>query len=446
MPVKSMLESERLFLTDGGIETTLIFDDGIDLPDFAAFHLLRNDTGRMALQRYYARHIRVAQHSSFGFILESPTWRASRDWGDRLGYSKAELQAANAAAISMMIDLRATYAREGFPMLVSGCVGPRGDGYVPCELMRAETAEAYHDEQVGAMLGAGAELITAITMTNAPEAIGIARAVNRRDAPVVISFTVETDGRLPDRTDAARSNRRSRCGNRQCACLLHDQLRAPDAFRRRARTRGRMGAAHQGHPRQRLDLQPRRTQRSARTRSRRPSRSCGALSGACEIASPSCAFSAVAVEPIIRILPQSPSRLPRDPSKGKNMTNPADAMPFSKLMGVNITGATKDHIVGKLTVRPDLCTSGQIMHGGAIMAFADALGAIGAFMNLPEGSNGTTTIESKTNFLGAAPEGETVTGEATPVQIGKRLSVWQTRITRGDGRAVALVTQTQLVL
>lgn len=127
-------------------------------------------------------------------------------------------------------------------------------------------------------------------------------------------------------------------------------------------------------------------------------------------------------------------------------TNPADIMPFSKLMGVTVTSAAKDRIAGELVVRPDLCTSGQIMHGGAIMAFADALGAIGAFMNLPEGSKGTTTIESKTNFLGAAPEGETVIGETIPVQIGKRLSVWQTRITRDNGKAVALVTQTQLVM
>jgi 1,4-dihydroxy-2-naphthoyl-CoA hydrolase len=128
------------------------------------------------------------------------------------------------------------------------------------------------------------------------------------------------------------------------------------------------------------------------------------------------------------------------------MTNPADAMPFSKLMGVKITSAASDRIVGEIVVRPDLCTSGQIMHGGAIMAFADALGAIGAFMNLPEGAKGTTTIESKTNFLGSARESETMTGETIPIQIGKRLSVWQTRITRSDGKAVALVTQTQLVL
>lgn len=126
--------------------------------------------------------------------------------------------------------------------------------------------------------------------------------------------------------------------------------------------------------------------------------------------------------------------------------NPADTMPFAKLMSVTVTEANKERVVGQLTVRADLCTSGEILHGGAIMAFADALGAIGAFLNLPEGAGGTTTIESKTNFLGAARQGETVMAETTPVQIGKRLSVWQTRISRADGKAVALVTQTQLVL
>jgi uncharacterized protein (TIGR00369 family) len=126
--------------------------------------------------------------------------------------------------------------------------------------------------------------------------------------------------------------------------------------------------------------------------------------------------------------------------------NPADMMPFSKLMGVKVTEAGPERIVGRILVRPDLCTAGHIMHGGAIMAFADALGAIGAVMTLPDGAKGTTTIESKTNFLGAAPEGETVEAETTPVKIGKTLSVWQTRIRRANGRDVALVTQTQLVL
>jgi uncharacterized protein (TIGR00369 family) len=128
------------------------------------------------------------------------------------------------------------------------------------------------------------------------------------------------------------------------------------------------------------------------------------------------------------------------------MTNPAALMPFSKLMGVVVTSADKDRIVGELVVRDDLCTAGAILHGGAIMAFADALGAIGAMLNLPDGASGTTTIESKTNFLGPAPIGAKVIAETTPIQRGRRLSVWQTRITREDGKSVALVTQTQLVL
>lgn len=127
-------------------------------------------------------------------------------------------------------------------------------------------------------------------------------------------------------------------------------------------------------------------------------------------------------------------------------SNPADMMPFSKLMGVVVTDAGKDAVKGEIEVTPELCTTGGIMHGGAIMAFADALGAVGAFFNLPEGANGTTTIESKTNFLAAAKQGQKVYGETTPVSVGRRISVWQTRITREDGRQVALVTQSQLVL
>ena len=119
--------------------------------------------------------------------------------------------------------------------------------------------------------------------------------------------------------------------------------------------------------------------------------------------------------------------------------------PFSRLMGVEILEATKQIIRGRIAVRPDLCTSGHIMHGGAVMAFADALGAIGASLNLPEGA-GTTTIESKTNFIGSAQEGTVVEGETLPIHVGRRSSVWQTRITRPDGKLVAVVTQTQMVL
>lgn len=126
--------------------------------------------------------------------------------------------------------------------------------------------------------------------------------------------------------------------------------------------------------------------------------------------------------------------------------NLADFMPFSKLMGIQVVDAGREKVTASLTVRPDLCTSGNIMHGGAMMAFADSLGAIAASMNLPEGANGTTTIESKTNFLRAAPEGSTITAETTPVNVGRRLSVWQTKIFREDGKPAAIITQSQLVL
>ena len=123
----------------------------------------------------------------------------------------------------------------------------------------------------------------------------------------------------------------------------------------------------------------------------------------------------------------------------------ATAQPFPKLMGVEVLAAEPKRVTARLVVRPDLCTTGNILHGGAIMAFADSLGGIAAFLNLPEGA-GTTTVESKTNFFSAAKEGETVTAETTPLHVGRRTSVWQTRLTRADGKLVALVTQTQLVL
>lgn len=126
--------------------------------------------------------------------------------------------------------------------------------------------------------------------------------------------------------------------------------------------------------------------------------------------------------------------------------NLAETMPFAILMGLEVTEAGPALVRGELEVRADLCTAGGILHGGAIMAMADSLGAIGAFLSLPEGAAGTTTIESKTNFLGAAPMGITVSAETTPITTGRRLSVWQTRIRRPDGKDVALITQTQLVL
>ena len=187
----------KLFFTDGGLETTLIFDDGLDLPHFAAFHILRDNEGRRVLNDYFERYIAIAKNAHSGFVLESPTWRASSDWGNQLGYSQEELADINRIAIEQLLELRTKHQTPETPMLVSGCIGPRGDGYDPGTLMSADEAHHYHAEQASVFADAGADLISAITMTNTPEAIGIARAAADAGKPCVISFTVETDGKLP---------------------------------------------------------------------------------------------------------------------------------------------------------------------------------------------------------------------------------------------------------
>ena len=187
----------HLFLTDGGIETTLMYREGFDLPEFAAFHLLQTDSGRAALRRYFASYAEIARRHGTGLVLESATWRASIAWGRKLGYSAAQLVAVNRAAIEMLEEIRAEYATPDTPVILSGCVGPRGDGYVASELLTADDAERYHRPQVATFASTVADLVTAMTMTHVGEAIGIARAARAVGMPVAIAFTVETDGRLP---------------------------------------------------------------------------------------------------------------------------------------------------------------------------------------------------------------------------------------------------------
>ena len=185
------------FLTDGGMETTLIFLEGVDLPHFAAFTLLDSPTGRAKLKDYYRKYLDYAAEKSVGFILESPTWRASSDWGDLLSYSPRRLADANRDAIALMAELREEYETERTPHVISGNLGPRGDGYRPQSMMSAEETEAYHGEQIAVFDEAGVDLISAFTLTYPEEAIGIARAAKARSVPSVISITTETDGRLP---------------------------------------------------------------------------------------------------------------------------------------------------------------------------------------------------------------------------------------------------------
>ena len=188
---------ERLFLADGGIETTLIFHDGLELPHFAAFHLLKTREGEAALRKYFRTYADVAKQVGTGLILESATWRASADWGTKLGYSAEALAAANRRAISLLEEIRRSYDSPRTPVVVSGCVGPRGDGYVPDKTMSATEAHAYHDEQVRVFGEAGADMICAMTMNYVEEAVGIVWAARGAGLPVAIAFTVETDGRLP---------------------------------------------------------------------------------------------------------------------------------------------------------------------------------------------------------------------------------------------------------
>ena len=189
--------SNGIFLTDGGIETTLIFHEGLELPDFAAFHLLRDKEGYEALRKYFRTYAALARNYEVGFILESPTWRANLDWGMNLDYSEKELADVNRKAIDLLKEIRNEFEDEKTKMVISGCIGPRGDGYNPTNVMSAEEARQYHTAQISIFSETDADMVTAITMNYVDEAIGITKAAKSIGMPVAISFTVETDGKLP---------------------------------------------------------------------------------------------------------------------------------------------------------------------------------------------------------------------------------------------------------
>ena len=188
------------FLTDSGLETTLIFLDGYDLPYFSAVTLLRDEAGRQRLDRYFLEHAQVAADAGTGFILESATWRASPDWGDLLGYSRAALADANRIAVEQLVDLRSRLADGPSAIVVSGCIGPRGDGYDGTVRMPAKQARDYHAEQVQTFAATDADMVHVMTMTYPDEAAGVVLAAQEAEIPVAVSFTVETDGVLPDGT------------------------------------------------------------------------------------------------------------------------------------------------------------------------------------------------------------------------------------------------------
>ncbi|MEJ8566176.1 homocysteine S-methyltransferase family protein [Elongatibacter sediminis] len=183
-------------LTDGGLETVLVFQQELDLPCFAAIDLLKRTDGETRLQAYYAPFLELAGRHGTGFVLETPTWRASPDWAREIGYRPGEIDELNRAAVGVTRRIRDLHPDVG-PTLVSGCIGPRGDGYEPGDTLSAEAYRDFHARQAQVMAEAGADLISAMTMNTIEEALGITWAARDAGLPAVISFTVETDGRLP---------------------------------------------------------------------------------------------------------------------------------------------------------------------------------------------------------------------------------------------------------
>lgn len=187
----------RMFMTDGGLETTLVFHRGIDLPHFAAFDLLKDEAGTQVLRQCFESYAAVALQHRVGAVFETVTWRASSDWGAKLGYDADRLADANRRAVALLLEIRDAWETPATPIVVSGNLGPRGDGYVVERRMGVDQARAYHAPQIGTFAGTDADMVSAFTMNYVEEAAGIVLAARDAAMPVAISFTVETDGRLP---------------------------------------------------------------------------------------------------------------------------------------------------------------------------------------------------------------------------------------------------------
>lgn len=190
-----------LYLTDGGLETYLLFDEGVELPCFASFPLLERAEGHDLLSAYFKRYLTIAAENGLGLVLDTATWRANTDWAAKLGYDAVNLARINRAAVTFAAGLRDTLTEPGEPVVISAVIGPRGDGYQAGSEMSVAEARAYHANQVDVFAGTQADMVSAITMTNVPEAIGIVEAAQAAGMPVIVSFTVETDGRLPSGVD-----------------------------------------------------------------------------------------------------------------------------------------------------------------------------------------------------------------------------------------------------
>ena len=187
----------KMFVADGGLETSLIFHSNIDLPLFAAFPLIGSQQGASELEAYFRPYLDIAIENRAGIVLDTPTWRCSHGWSRQLGYSLMDTEFFNEVSIDFLVKLRDRYQNDDTPIVLNGAIGPQGDGYDPTNIMSADEAEQYHAHQVGVFANTEADMVTAVTMPYVEEAIGIARAAKKAGIPVAISFTTETDGCLP---------------------------------------------------------------------------------------------------------------------------------------------------------------------------------------------------------------------------------------------------------
>lgn len=185
---------DRLHLTDGGLETTMIFHEGLDLPQFASFTLLGHAKGRAALRRYYTGFLDQAAQLGLGFVIDTPTWRASEGWGEVMGLQPGEIDRINREAVAFVESVRDAHGAGD--AILCGTIGPHGDAYRPDSVLGPDEAFDYHHRQIGVLADEGVDLVAAMTLSSAGEAIGIAEAARDVGVPVTLSFTVETDGRL----------------------------------------------------------------------------------------------------------------------------------------------------------------------------------------------------------------------------------------------------------
>jgi len=197
MQHRPLPQLQQLFLTDGGLETDMIFSRGVDLPFFASITMLQSTEGRELLKAYFRSYLGIAAERGVGFLLESASWRGSPAWAEPLGLTPSELDALNVASVELLHELRQEFAPAGIPIVISACIGPRGDGYDPGRIMGPEEAEEYHRHQAHVLASAEPDMLSALTINNLNEAIGITRAVATTALPFALSFTVETDGNLP---------------------------------------------------------------------------------------------------------------------------------------------------------------------------------------------------------------------------------------------------------